>query len=211
MQIITFKKNIDLHRFNKSIGDVLSKRRVIIPVLFSISGIIIGSYITKGESDLSNTIISIFSKSFMTSEHVSLLTDFFKFLLIPSVLTGVLFFFGLSVFGSVISNVIPFSFGLITGSVSFYFYQNYLLKGLAYCVIIIFPYAVLTIIGMILCSKESACMSELLQFEIVKRKKYIDYSLSMYYKNYLRYYILIVIASVIKAIIDYLFVGLFNF
>lgn len=211
MKVITFKKTLNLHKYSLKAEKILTNRKITIPVFLSILGVFTGCYFSKGEGMLSEKVISVFLNAFMTGDNISILTEFLRYLLIPSVFAAVEFFLGLSLFGAIAANAVPFGFSVITGIISYFLYKTYLLKGLAYCVILIFPYAVVSIIGMVFCCRESVNMSEFLLSNVTKSKKYIDYNFSMYCKSFFKGYIFILIAAGVKAVIDYLFIGLFNF
>lgn len=211
MSTLGVKKTLNLHKYSVRVNDIILDWKIILPVIFSISGLIIGCMYSKGEGALYQKVTSYFSEAVMNQSVTQLIPYLLKSLLIPSVFAGLLFFFGMSAYGGFIASIFPLIFAYFTGIISYYMYLNFTLKGLAYCVIIIFPYAVFSLISIILCTAESINMSELILRSISKSKKYSDYSFKTYYKTYIKNYAYILLAAVIKLIMEYLFGGLFTF
>lgn len=204
------KKTLNLHKYSVRVNDFVLNRKIIVPVVFAIAGLFSGCLTGKGEGKLFLKITDMFS-SVLNKDFSAPLSSFLGSLLPPTVFVAVLFFLGLSAFGLFAVNFIPFSYSFIVGIISFYMYNSYTLKGLAYCVMLVFPYAVLSLTGLVLCSAESIGMSEFMLRCISKGTKLSDYSFKKYYTAYLKYYVYIILSAVIKTMLDYLFVGLFTF
>lgn len=211
MSTLGVKKTLNLHKYSVRVNDFVLDWKIILPVLFSVSGLIIGCMYAKGEGALYSKVTLYFSQSVINQTVTQLVPYLLKSLLIPSVFAGLLFFFGMSAYGGFIASIFPMIFACFTGIISYYMYLNYTLKGLAYCVIIVFPYAVFSLISIILCTAESINMSELILRSISKSKKFSDYSFNAYYKSYIKNYAYILLAAVIRLIMEYLFGGLFSF
>ena len=211
MSALSLKKTLNLHKYSVRVNNFVLNWKIIIPVIFSVAGLIFGSTASEGDGRLYLKITEYFTQSVMSQPVVQLVPYFLRCLLMPSVLIAILFFFGLSAYGGVFTNLFPFIYGFVVGVISFYMYRTYTLKGLAYCVIMIFPYAVLSMIAIILCTSESISMSELILRSISKSNKFIDYSFKTYYTQYAKNYAFVLLAAALKIILDYLFGTLFNF
>lgn len=211
MTNIKIKNTLNLHGFSVRIKDIFLYWKLIIPLIISVAGIVTGSYIAKGEGHLYLFIERYIETLLLNKSDFNLPSDLIVLILIPSIFAIVLYFCGLSVFGGLISNSVPFFYSLLVGIISYYFYYNYTLKGLAYCVILIFPYAVLSLFSLILMTSECIIMSEYLINKTNQRKVFAEYSIKQYSVNYIKSYAFIVLSVLIKCILDSLFIGIFSF
>lgn len=205
------KRTLNLHKYSVRVNDIVLNWNIIIPVCFAITGLVIGCASGRGERALYLKIISLFRETVIGKTSVELIPDFIKSLLFPTVFTGLLFFAGLSAYGGIVSQLIPAGFTYFVGAVSYYMYTEYTLKGLAYCMIMIFPYAVLSAASIVLCSSECIKMSEIMLKSISKSNKMPDYSFTDYYRHFLKNYSLVIIASVVYIAVGNLFIGIFIF
>lgn len=211
MTKINVKKTLNLHKYSIRVTDFISNWKFILPIGLSVFGLAVGANFAKGEGDIYNLFTEYLNKFLLENNTENIISNIIFYLLIPTVFAVVLFFCGLSVYGGLVANAIPFCYSLIIGAITYYFYNNYTLKGLAYCVIIIFPYAVLSLFSLILMTGECINMSQVLAKNLSKNSKGNDYSFNFYYKNCLKSYIFIIAATVIKVILDSLFISLFSF
>lgn len=210
MSVIGFKKTLNLHKYNIKVKEILLNWNYILPLIFSLFGIAFGCWLGKGGRGLYLVLSKGYCDIFLEN-NLSIAADFIQSLLIATLFSAVLFFFGLCAFGSVISNTIPLLFGILIGVISYFFYQNYTLKGLAYCMILIFPYAVLSLYSIILCCRESISMANFILHKISSKERYIDYNFNAYITRFLKAYCYIPAAAVLKTILDYLFLDIFTF
>lgn len=191
---------------------MLSEWKFMLPLLVSVIGIVSGTVLIRGESSLYNKAEYLIEEYLLTYNCTTVPIGFIIHLLVPTLFAVIIFFMGLSVYGGLIANVIPFLFSVLIGIITFYMYSEYTLKGLAYCVIMLLPYTTLSLYSLLLITSESICMSQyLLNLLSTKRRKTPDYSINKYYINSIKSYVIIIIASVVKTGIEYLFVGLFRF
>lgn len=211
MSTLSLKKTLNLHKYSVRVNDFVLNWKIIIPASFAVTGLIAGCLLGKGEGAVYLKITSYFSETVMSRQFEKILPYFLSCLIVPSVFCGLIFFFGLSAYGGVFTNFFPFVFGGGVGTVSYYMYSTYTLKGLAYCVILIFPYAVLCMISIVLCTSESISMSDVILRSISKNPKFPDYSFKQYYTGYLKNYVYILLAAALKIVLDYLFGAVFNF
>lgn len=211
MSTIGVKKTLNLHKYSLKVNDIFSNRKLVLPIIFAIAGLFFGCFTGKGEGRLFLKITEYFTTVILKQSVTDLVPYFFYYLIIPSIFIGLIFFFGMSACGGFAVCIFPFSFSYIVGIISYYMYLNYTLKGLAYCVIEVFPYAVLSEVAIILCTAESLNMSEFILKSISRSTKLFDYGFQKYYKLYLKNYTIVFIAVIIKIILDYLFGTLFSF
>lgn len=211
MSVIGTKKTLNLHKYSIKVNDFLSNWKIIIPVIFTFAGIISGCIGGKGEGRLYKVVADYFTNVILARDTLSIASEFIFYLIFPAIFLIVVFFLGLSVFGSLLTNAVPLTYGYLIGCVSFFLYNIYTLKGLAYCLIMIFPYGVLCLLSLVLCCRESISMSEYIVKSISKTGKFLNYGFAVYYKSFLRNFIFIIFASAVKTILQYLFGGLFSF
>ncbi len=211
MALIGTKKTLNFHKYSLKATEIMSNWKLFLPIIFSFAGIISGCIGGKGEGKLYLKITDYFTTVILTRDITSIGSEFLIYLIFPAVFLIVIFFLGLSVFGAVITNVMPLIYGYIIGCISFFLYNEYTLKGLGYCIIMIFPYGTLCLLAIVLCCRESINMSEYIMKSISKTTKFPNYGFAVYYKSFFRNLIFIVGASALKTILEYLFGGLFAF
>lgn len=211
MSLIGTKKTLNFHKYSLKATEIMSNWKLFLPIIFSFAGIISGCIGGKGEGKLFFKITDYFTTVILTRDITSIGSEFLIYLIFPAVFLIVIFFLGLSVFGALITNVMPLIYGYIIGCISFFLYNEYTLKGLGYCIIMIFPYGTLCLLAIVLCCRESINMSEYIMKSISKTTKFPNYGFAVYYKSFFRNLIFIVGASALKTILEYLFGGLFAF
>lgn len=211
MALIGTKKTLNFHKYSLKATEIISNWKLFLPIIFSFAGIISGCIGGKGEGKLYLKITDYFTTVILTRDITSIGSEFLIYLIFPAVFLIVIFFLGLSVFGALITNVMPLIYGYIIGCISFFLYNEYTLKGLGYCIIMIFPYGTLCLLAIVLCCRESINMSEYIMKSISKTTKFPNYGFAVYYKSFFRNLIFIVGASALKTILEYLFGGLFAF
>lgn len=211
MSLIGTKKTLNFHKYSLKATEIMSNWKLFLPIIFTFAGIISGCIGGKGEGKLFLKITDYFTTVILTRDITSIGSEFLIYLIFPAVFLIVIFFLGLSVFGALITNVMPMIYGYIIGCISFFLYNEYTLKGLGYCIIMIFPYGTLCLLAIVLCCRESINMSEYIMKSISKTTKFPNYGFAVYYKSFFRNLIFIVGASALKTILEYLFGGLFAF
>lgn len=211
MALIGTKKTLNFHKYSLKATEIMSNWKLFLPIIFSFAGIISGCIGGKGEGKLYLKITDYFTTVILTRDITSIGSEFLIYFVFPAVFLIVIFFLGLSVFGALITNVMPLIYGYIIGCISFFLYNEYTLKGLGYCIIMIFPYGTLCLLAIVLCCRESINMSEYIMKSISKTTKFPNYGFAVYYKSFFRNLIFIVGASALKTILEYLFGGLFAF
>lgn len=211
MALIGTKKTLNFHKYSLKATEIMSNWKLFLPIIFTFAGIISGCIGGKGEGKLYLKITDYFTTVILTRDITSIGSEFLIYLIFPAVFLIVIFFLGLSVFGALITNVMPLIYGYIIGCISFFLYNEYTLKGLGYCIIMIFPYGTLCLLAIVLCCRESINMSEYIMKSISKTTKFQNYGFAVYYKSFFRNLIFIVGASALKTILEYLFGGLFAF
>lgn len=212
MKNIDLRKTLKLSEFNIGVRNIITEWKIVIPLIISLTGTFFGTFMIKGEGGLYGRTTIIIENYLLKDFSEPFYICFIIYLLIPTVFAVIMFFLGLSVYGGIIVSILPFSFAFFSGIITYYMYSVYTLKGLAYCVIMMFPYSTLVLFALIKITSECITMSQYILCTLsVKRRKIPDYSINKYYVNSLKSYLIIIIAALIKTGIESLFVGLFSF
>lgn len=185
--------------------------KFIIPIIFSVAGIIFGSLTAKGERGIYLKLSELINQYILSDTSVSLYENLTVHLLLPTIFAVAIFFFGLSVYGCFTVNVIPLVYSFIVSMIVYFLFETYALKGLAYVAIMLLPYGILSLVALIMLTGESIGMSQLLVKTLGKSKRLSDYSFGVYYKNSLKYYLLIILAVAVRIIMYKLFSSIFVF
>lgn len=114
-------------------------------------------------------------------------------------------FFGLCVAGFVFIYAVPFFKGLGIGATCALVYSSYALRGIGYCLIIIFPVALIQFIAIILSCSESYQMSTDLFSVIRKDNTAEEIKINLFFLRYLIIFFIMLIASLLYAICNQLF------
>lgn len=210
MSLSVTKKTLNLHKVNIKLTELISNWKIALPTLFTVIGMSLGCFDGKGEGGLYSGLTDYFSSVVLSGETLTPMSGFLYYLIFPSVFVVAIFFLGLSVFGSVATNIVPFCFGYVVGCISYYQYSEYILKGLGYCIIMLYPYCVLSLLAIILCCRESINMSQLIVGSISKAKT-PNYSFTDYCKAFGKGFLFLLAASAVKLLLEYLFGALFVF
>lgn len=202
----------NLHSIHLKAKTISSNRQIIILVILFFAGLISGSFAIKADNKFFIERIIPLYMSYVKSKATSGdITVFFTALLMYSSVIIFVYFSGLCAVGVPFAAFIPFISGLFIGSASGYIYQTYMLKGLGYCGIIIFPSAVIATAAIIFASRESLIMSRNMLNLLSQRHndKYEDF------RSYsIRFIIYIAVAgagAMIQTILSHLFIRLFDF
>ena len=99
-------------------------------------------------------------------------------------------FFGLSFLGASFSVIPPIIKCILIGYTSSFFYINYKLKGVLFCLIFIYPYMAITTSSLIILSYESIVTSQYIYNVLMKKSTADNISLKLYF---IKYAILIII------------------
>lgn len=211
MNNVKIKKTLNLHKYSLRVNNIVLNWKIIIPSVFAVAGIVLGAVIAKGEGVFYNKICEIINSYILNGYEVSVHKNIVLYLLIPSIFAFALFFNGLSVFGIFTAVFVPMIYSCFYSMMIYYLFSEYTLKGLAYSVIILFPYIILSLYSLIMITGESINMSGYLLNMISKSSGKSDYSFKTYYKQTVKSYVLILISVAIKTVIDGLFIDLFAF
>ena len=165
----------------------------------------------KGERVIYLKLSELINQNILSDAGVTLYESLAVYLLLPTIFAVAIFFFGLSVYGCFTVNVIPLAYSLFSSMIVYFLFETYALKGLAYVAIMLLPHCILSLVSLIMLTGESISMSQMLIKTLGKSKRLNDYCFGAYYKNCLKYYLLIILAVVARTMMSKLFSGIFVF
>lgn len=202
----------NLHSISKKAKNITSNSQIIVLVLLFTGGLLFGAFSVKNENSLLfEKLIPLYIRYAESKAAMSDITVFFSSMLLYSAVIILAYFTGLCAVGVPFVALIPVTTGVFTGAVSGYIYGTYMLRGLAYCGIIIFPSAVITVSAIIFASRESMIMSRNMLNLLSQRhnQKYEDFR--SYSIRFLIYLAVTAAGAVVEALMCHLFIGLFSF
>lgn len=202
----------NLHSISQRAKKITTNRQIIILVLLFLIGLIFGSFSIKSENSfISQKIIPLYMNYAKTKSTAKDITVFFSALMIDSAVIIFAYFIGLCAVGVPFVALVPLSSGALIGAVSGYIYQTYMLRGLGYCAIIIFPSAVITVAAILFASKESMIMSKSMLSLLSQRhnSQYEDFK--SYSIRFIIYLAISCAGALVETIMTHLFIGLFSF
>ena len=184
---------------------IIDEKEYVYPVLFYISGLIIGSFSFRlfNSSTVLNVLKSLYSVK--TNSFISLFTGNFCLYFSVFMVTVLL---GMCLIGYPLINAIPLVLGVVTAIKVTYFYTSYSVKGIGYSLIMIIPEAsvlITTIIATINVSSKLSryilnCASSREVDERPKAKSLL--------KQYLTYALTVTIVSFVNALLTFLLSGI---
>jgi cytochrome c oxidase subunit IV len=205
-------KTLNFHLINQKIKGIEFNWLMFIFVSLFFGGLILGCLTVKNRDVfILNKMSEIYSTYLLNKNTYTPLQIFINTFLLSTSSVVVSFFIGLCALGVPFIMCLPFVSGGIIGAVSGYMYETYLLKGLGYCAIIIFPAATIILVAQISSCKESMMMSkDMLSILATGRNKQANR-----FKDYCIKHIVFTgvcaSAALIEAVLFKLFSGLFIF
>jgi len=165
-----------------------------------LSGMIIGAIAAKHtDNEINARLVTMFSDFTMLRNTQSIFQTFVNSFTVFFIYLAIVFSFGLCAVGIPIISVIPLFRGIGLGMIAGYLYSTYSFSGAGYCMVILFPSAIISTAALLFGCNESLVMSYEI-FNIMSGK--IPNQYGNIFKRYsLRYGILLAIMTV-AAIID---------
>lgn len=201
----------NLHSLNQKIKSYKFNWLIYIFLIIFLSGLIFGAISIKYNNAICENIGQVYLSYISKKETRSDFSLFINSFLIWSAGIIFTFFAGLSAVGIPVVGIIPGLFGYLIGTISGYLYETYLLKGLGYCGIIIFPSAAIALSAITFACKESLKMSKMMLSLLNNGRDRHHLSFKDYCLKYLIYILLCAAAALSETITFNLFSGLFVF
>ena len=154
----------------------------------------------------------MFSVYIRSKSSQSLGMNFINSLAVNAAFMLAVFVFGLCAVGLPLICILPIIRGVGIGMLSGYLYSNFALRGLGYCVLVIYPGLIPAIFALLLaCSAGINSSYEMLLSISSAKAQRGDGSIKIYCMRFLIICILIVLAAVTDAAASRLFCRLFSF
>lgn len=202
----------NLHSVRQKIRGYSSNWQIYVLLLLFLVGIIIGSFVSKENGTLvTNKIADFYMEYLKTKPTISGLSVFFNTFLLASSAVVIAYFIGLCAVGIPFVALIPILAGGFIGTISGYIYENYMLKGLGYCAIIIFPAAIISVAAILFACKESFLMSVTMLNLLSQRRSQPLESFKNYSLRFSIYIAITAAGALTETIMTRLFIGLFVF
>ena len=198
---------------NGVITSLKKNRRILIMMLLFAAGMIIGALsLKKADSYLSGAFSDMFSVYIRSKSSQSLGMNFINSLAVNAscMLAGLVV--GLGAFGLPLIWILCRRRCVGMGMLCGYLYSNFALRGLGYCVLVIYPGLILAIFALLLaCSAGINSSYEMLLSLSSAKAQRGEGSIKIYCMRFLIICILIVLAAVTDAAASKLFCRLFSF
>lgn len=140
-----------------------SHRREILLFLFFCCGLLLGAFaVRKDSSLLLDRLLSLFENYSVVKASQSAAVNFSNAVFKQILLLLCTFCIGLCAVGMPFLFLVPFAYGTGVGLVSAFLYKTYMLKGIGYCALILYPGVVLTVAALVFACSVGARMSRFL-------------------------------------------------
>lgn len=145
--------------FDKFFNINFNRRYPIVSCGFAFAGIVVGTFLYALKDSVQLGAQNAFSDFCTENSIKSTFEIFVSSFTYNALILAFLCFLGFSAVGFAVVYAAPFFKGLGVGAVCGYIYSAYLLKGVLYSAILVFPSSVIGFLGIILACNESAQMS----------------------------------------------------
>ncbi|MEG0980032.1 MAG: stage II sporulation protein M [Oscillospiraceae bacterium] len=178
-----------------------------------LSGMIIGAIAAKyNDNEINAKLVTMFSDFTMLRNTQSIFDTFLSSFAVYFIFLFISFTFGLCAIGIPIIAAIPLARGIGLGMVSGFLYSTYALSGAGYCMVILFPSAVISTAALLFGCNESFVMSyELLHLMNGESSYQHENILKKYCARYLILFGIIILAALIDTLMTILFASKFSF
>lgn len=204
--------NFNLENINKS-KEIFTKKKVFYLLLFIFTiGLMYGSILLQNKSENLFSLLDIIQQTSAKNK----IDDSFIKIMISSFSSSLIFLFiiflsGFSSIGQPCPFIILFLKGLSVGSCISYFYLTYSFKGLLYVLIIIIPSTFIVIFTLILSSKESIKLSNLLFNTFLSKNIISIKTLKLYIIKNMILVCFLLVSAFLDGLLAVLFADMFKF
>ena len=145
-------------------------RKEFVLFLFFFAGLALGAFaVRKNSSQILDRLLSLFQNYAAVKGEQSAAVNFSNALFRQLILLLSTFCIGLCAVGMPFLYLVPFAYGVGSGLVSAFLYKTYMLKGIGYCALILFPGIVLTTAALIFACSVGADMSRFLMDRLLTK------------------------------------------
>lgn len=187
--------------------------RILVMLAIFATGMIIGAaFIKRGDELTSESIFDMFTAYIKVKNEQSLGANFMSSFAVNASFLLAAFIFGLCAVGLPFVCSLPLLKGVGIGMLSGYLYAKYALKGLGYCVLIIYPGLIPAIFALLLaCSAGIHSSYEMLLSLSSTKAQRGERSIKIYCVRFLIICVLVIISAALDGATSRLFCRLFSF
>jgi hypothetical protein len=140
-----------------------SHRKEIVLFLFFFAGLVVGAFaVRKNNSQILDRLLTLFENYTSVKAAQSAAVNFSNALFRQIILLLTTFCIGLCAVGTPLLYLVLFGYGTASGLVSAFLYKTYMLKGIGYCALILYPGIIMTTGALIFACSVGADMSRFL-------------------------------------------------
>ena len=203
----TYKRNNGLKKREKSNINTQEKYKIFISVI-SMFSIIIGCVLYKANQIVEINELQSLVDFLQKSSFAKVFLFFVKYELICFLIE---FFIGTSLVGVPLAMITPAIKCIFIGIFSSYMYNQYEIRGILFCLVLLYPFYAITTSSLIFAANESFYMSKNIFNMIIKKNPMGSVSINLYL---IRYLFLIVINVACSLVNSFMFITIaprFNF
>ncbi len=187
-------------------------RKEIVLFLFFFAGLVLGAFaVRKNSSLLLDRLLSLFQNYSVVKAGQSAAVNFSNALFKQIILLLSTFCIGLCAVGMPFLYLVPFGYGVGTGVVSAFLYKTYMLKGIGYCALILYPGVILTAAALVFACSVGAEMSRFLMNGLLAKDAAKEETFRQYCLKFLIAMGVAAGAALVETALYALFSGYFHF
>ncbi len=191
----------------KALKKLLDNSRIYFLAAAFAIGIFTGAVILKHNSETAEKISEIAEQFIFTRTQQGIGDNFFDSLLVSLIFSGVCLFFSFSLAGYPLLIWMPFLRGMGLGAISGYLYSAYKLTGLGYCVLTVYPAALISSFSFIIACNDGCEYSKNAFAKAVRGRGQFEKDET---KIFLTRQIIFAAVCLVSAIVDAVFAALFS-
>ncbi len=189
-----------------------SHRKEIVLLLFFLAGLVLSALvIRKNSSPLSDRLLSLCQNYTLVKAEQSAVVNFCNAFFRQIILLLLTFCIGLCAVGMPFIYLVLFAYGTGIGLVSAFLYKTYMLKGIGYCALILYPGVILTTLSLIFSGSVGVEMSRILMNGLLLKEPKQEEAFRPYCLRFLIASGIAVCAALAEAALYALFSGYFHF
>lgn len=189
-----------------------SHHREILLFLFFFCGLVLGALAVRRDTNpLLSRLLSLFENYSIVKAAQSIAVNFSNALFKQIILLSCTFCIGLCAVGMPFLFLVTFGYGLGIGLVSAFLYKTYMLKGIGYCALILYPGVILTLASLIFACSVGAQMSRFLMNGLLLKETNRNETFRRYCIQFLIAAGVSVCAATVETALYALFSGYFQF
>lgn len=187
-------------------------RKEVVLFLFFLAGLLLGAFaVRKNSSQLSERLLSLFQNYAAVKAEQSAAANFCNALFRQLILLLVTFCIGLCAVGMPFLFLVLFGCGTGIGLVSAFLYKTYMLKGIGYCALILYPGTIMTMLALIFAASVGADMSRSLMNGLLAKESDQTGKFRNYCLRFLTAAAVCGFAALTESVLYAIFSGYFQF